>query len=82
MYELGEPGLAVVELRKALELGQPEAEVLPVLVNAMMQQGQYKRVVDDYLNKVLPEPQANAQLHTVVATALNILGRRADGPVR
>lgn len=78
LFELGEPGLAIVELRKALELGQPEADVLPVLAEAMMQIGQYKRVVDDYAAKVLPDAQANAKLQTAVATSLNILGRRAE----
>jgi putative PEP-CTERM system TPR-repeat lipoprotein len=78
LFELGEPGLAVVELRKALELGQPEADVLPVMTEAMMQLGQYKRIVDDYAAKVLPDALANAKFQTAVATSLNILGRRAD----
>lgn len=78
LFELGEPGLAVVELRKSLELGQPEVDVLPVLAESLMQMGQYKRVVDDYATKVLPDAQANARFQTALATSLNILGRRAE----
>jgi cellulose synthase operon protein C len=78
LFELGEPGLAVFELRKALELGQPETDVLPLLSRAMMQLGQYKRIVDDYAAKALPSANANAELQTAVATSLNILGRRTE----
>lgn len=78
LYEMGEPGLATGELRKALELRHPEVDVLPILARCMLRQGQYKRVIEDFSSKSLSDVDANADLQTSVATALNGLGKRSE----
>ncbi len=78
LSEKGEPVLAELELRKALELKQPDTDVLPLLMRALLQQQQYKRVIDDYAGKSLGVPLADAELKTALATAYLGINRKAD----
>lgn len=66
----GDAAAAQIELRKALDGKVPEAEVLPDMVRALLLAGEAARVVGEYGNTQLPDAQAQAELKTLVATAL------------
>ena len=78
LSELGEPGLAELELRKSLELKYPDAEVLPHLVRAMLRTGQFKRIIDDYATKPTSTPQFEAELKTLLAEAYLGLEKKTE----
>jgi putative PEP-CTERM system TPR-repeat lipoprotein len=64
-------------LRKASDLKRPDDEVLPLLSKALLLQGKNDRVIRDYGNVGLADPNATAELKTAVATAHSALGDRA-----
>ena len=69
----GDPASAEKELRRALALGQPRAQLLPLLVKALLAQGAYQGVLD--------ELHADANTAAVLAwrgQALSGLGKAAD----
>jgi len=78
LYRVEQPVLAVVELRKALDQGHPEAIVAPMLAKALLKQGQLKAVLGEFGAKTLPDPEADAELKTVVAQALQASGKPAE----
>ncbi len=69
LLDSGEPGLAEIELMRALELGAPEARVLPLLGRTLVAGGHMRKLLAQYGALELPEPQANAELKTSVAQA-------------
>lgn len=66
----GDPKAAVIELKHALELKHPELVVLPLLVEALAQSGQYRALIDGYGNAKLADPAAQARLLSFVAQAM------------
>ncbi|MEO8545622.1 MAG: tetratricopeptide repeat protein, partial [Burkholderiaceae bacterium] len=60
---------AETELRKAMALNYPDEKVVPPLAQAMLAQGQSKKLIDEFASKDLALPAAKAELLTALATA-------------
>lgn len=60
---------AAVEFRRARELKHPESAVAPLLAQAMLVQGQFKPVTDEFGDVSLDDPAAQADLLVTVAQA-------------
>ena len=69
LQEGGAPAQAEIELRRALELGHPESQVVPVLAHSLLQMNQAARVTSAYGQTEWPDAQATADLKVSVATA-------------
>lgn len=65
----GDPVGAAVELRKARDLKHPDAQVVPLLAGAMLQQGLFKAVNDEFEALELDDPKAQADLKVALASA-------------
>lgn len=65
----GEPVAAEIELRRALELQAPEAQVVPVLARAMLAMGQTTQLIAQFGALSWPDAGATAALKTLVAEA-------------
>lgn len=65
----GDFGGAETEYRKAQELGYAADEVIPRLANALLLQGQYRKLTTEYASQQLVTPLAQASLKTVLAQA-------------
>jgi cellulose synthase operon protein C len=74
LLDRGEAAAAESELQRALELGQPEVQVLPLLARALLMRKQAARLVAEFGTASLPDTQAAAQLKTLVAEAEASLG--------
>jgi putative PEP-CTERM system TPR-repeat lipoprotein len=70
----GDPVAAEIELRRALELGQSEVQVLPVLARALLAANQSARLVLQFGQVNLPDALAAAQLKSAVAEAEALQG--------
>lgn len=70
----GDPAGAEAELRKALELKLPLARVAPKLAEALLAQGQAKKLTDELSSVVLTEPADLAHLKTALAVAYGLQG--------
>ena len=75
LLETGDPAGALVELRKARELGHPEEQVAPETARAMLITGEHARVVSQFAASVLATPAAQADLSTSVAVAYAVSGQ-------
>jgi cellulose synthase operon protein C len=69
LLESGDPESAVVELRKAQELLVPEDQVVPEIVRAMLAAGDSDKVLSQYRSTKLGNPDAMADLQTMLAAA-------------
>lgn len=69
MLESGDLAGAEAELRRALELGQSEATVLPLLSGAMVGLGKGALLLQQFGKVTLPDAQADAELKTHLAAA-------------
>ena len=78
LLELGDANGAVVELNKAQELKLPADMLAPTLARALLAQGKFTQLVDQFQRQQLAEPQAAHSLKTTVALAQARLGRTAD----
>ena len=65
----GDPGAAEIELRRALELGQPESQVVPVLARALLATGQGAKLITLYGALSWSDGAATASLKALVAEA-------------
>jgi len=65
------------ELRRALELNQPADVVLPLLARAMTELGQQEKLVKDFGERKLGDPQAQATFQTLLGDALVRLNDRS-----
>jgi len=65
----GDAAGAQIELKKAQEGGYAQDQVLPLLVQVMLAQGQAKAVTDTYDQTQLASPDAQAELQTQLAIA-------------
>lgn len=68
---------AVIELTKALELGHPDGEVLPVLAQALLASGQPGRIVMLASSLASPAASADPQFATSLALAHAAMGDEA-----
>jgi len=66
---VGDAASAEKELRKALELKQPPAVVVPLLVQAMLEQDKPNKVIEEFGAMKLDVPQAEAELRARVGEA-------------
>lgn len=69
LLEQGDPVAALVELRKAQELGSPDEQVLPEMARAMLLTGEHAKVIGQFGQMQLKDPRAAADLVTSVAIA-------------
>lgn len=69
LLDMGDPVAALVELRKAQELQTPDDQVIPELARAMLLVGEESRLITQYADLKLKDPQAAAELKTALATA-------------
>ncbi len=76
MLGIGNPVAAEVELRKAKELAGDVNRWAPLLGQAMLQQFQFKKLVDELGDLQLTDPGAQTDLDVAVAAALSGLGQR------
>lgn len=60
LQETGDAAAAMVELRKAAELGYDENQLIPPLASAMVQQGEAKQVVEQFAGKNLANAEGRA----------------------
>ncbi|MBV7534748.1 PEP-CTERM system TPR-repeat protein PrsT [Duganella sp. sic0402] len=72
--DTGDLPSAEKELRRAVELGAPASDVLPSLGKALLQQGQYQKLLDD-----VPASQQQPQLQALRGHALLGLHRLDEG---
>ena len=63
------------ELRRSLELGQPEEKVVPLLAQALLELGQDDKLVKEFGERKLADAQAEAALKTRVGEAQMKRGR-------
>ena len=75
MLELGDAQGAEVELRRALELGEPAERVYPPLARSLVHQAEYKKVVDQFQG-VEGTAARNPELLTALGQALFGLRQR------
>ena len=66
---LGDAPTAEKEFRKALEYGQPQATVLPLLVDAMNQSGGAEKVIREFGETKLDDANARAELQARLGEA-------------
>jgi cellulose synthase operon protein C len=78
LLEGEEPTLAIVELRKALELRHPREEVIPMLAQAMLQRGQFREVISEFGLLALGDKVGVARLKTALGSAHLALGQAAQ----
>jgi putative PEP-CTERM system TPR-repeat lipoprotein len=69
LFESGDSAAALVELRKALELGQAPDDAVPVLARALLANGQAGRLLADHGKTRLSAPRAIAELQASLALA-------------
>lgn len=74
LLEGGDPLAAEIELRRALELGQSEADVVPLLARALLAANQPARLVMQYGRLSLSDNLVQANLKCAVAEAEATLG--------
>ena len=75
LLETGDVVGAETELRKALDLKYPKDSVIPQLVRAMLFQGQYKKIVEEFAKTELSQPAATADFQTSMAAAHLAMGK-------
>ncbi len=69
LFESGEAANAEIELRRALEYKHPQEQVLPLLAQVMLGQGQMKKVLSDYGSVRLSDKSAQAALDAHLSAA-------------
>ena len=76
LLNLGDAIGAEVELKKARELKHPDAEVVPLLAKAMVEQQRHKQVIDQFGALDLKDAAAQDELNATLASAWARLGKR------
>lgn len=69
LHDSGQMAWAETELRRALEAGQPESDVLPLMAAALLAQGKAQALLVQFGAVDLPDAQADAELKTLLAAA-------------
>ena len=65
----GDPVGAETELRKAMSLKYSDEKTLPTLAQAMLAQGEFKKLIQELADKSLSEPASKADLLTSLSAA-------------
>jgi putative PEP-CTERM system TPR-repeat lipoprotein len=74
--ETGDPVAAESELRKAAEAHYPADSVVPMLTESMLQQGEFRKVIDEFGKSTAPASLAKAAGLTAAGKAQFALGDR------
>ncbi len=69
LLETGDPVTAEKEFRKALELEYPADKAVPPLSKALVDQGEFEKLVSEFGQTQLTTPEANAELQTNLGNA-------------
>ncbi len=69
LLDAGDPVAAAVELQKAADLKFNPGLVIPALARSLIDQGEYRKVIETYEKTQLPDPAGIADLKTSIATA-------------
>jgi putative PEP-CTERM system TPR-repeat lipoprotein len=75
---IGDPATAEKEFRKAAEFGQPAAVVMPLIAQAMLENGAIDKVVAEFAGRQLDDAKADAALRAAVGQAQMRMGRLDD----
>lgn len=67
LLDAGDPVAAGVELQKAADLKFDPSRVIPALARSLVDQGEFRKVLDTYEKAMLPDPSGMADLKTSVA---------------
>ena len=79
LLDSGDPGSAVVELQKARDLKHSDNVIVPYLARALVLQGKYKAVTDQFGSAELGEPLAAADVKTSLSVSYFFQGEREKG---
>ena len=69
---------AETEMRKALALKQSQDQVVPFIVRAMVLQGQFKRLTEEFATTTLGDSKAQAELKTTLVRAYSAQGKNQE----
>jgi len=72
----GDAAGAVIELRRARELGHPDPEVVPLIALALLVQGQHDRLHQEFATVALDDAAAQADLKVTLAQSYAARGER------
>ncbi|MCW2313575.1 XrtA/PEP-CTERM system TPR-repeat protein PrsT [Rhodoferax antarcticus] len=75
LLDSGDAAGAETELRKALALNYPQDPIVPLLANAMLAQGQAKKLTDEFGKTTLTDKPAQGAFLTSLATAYAAQGQ-------
>ena len=75
LMDSGDAADAETELRKALALNHPQDQVIPPLANALLAQGQAKKITDEFGKTTLTDKTAQGVFLTALATAYAMQGQ-------
>ena len=78
LFENGEPGAAETEIRKAIDLKYSADETYPLLARALLQQGQYEKVITALADRKFTTPLAQADALTSLGLARLALGQNQE----
>lgn len=76
MQKRGEHSSALIELQRARALKYDNQLVVPAIVKSLLAQGKFKQIIEEYENFELANPEAKAELQSLVAQALNAEGNK------
>jgi cellulose synthase operon protein C len=76
LLQAGDAPGATVELRKALDLGHADTDVVPELARALLLESQFQGAIEQFGATTLKDATAEADLKTSIARAHGALGRR------
>ncbi|HSW04890.1 XrtA/PEP-CTERM system TPR-repeat protein PrsT [Aquabacterium sp.] len=74
LLENGDAAGAEAELRRAVDLKYPEAQVVPLRARALLAQGQLRKLTDELGSIDLKDPTLDIELQTTLATAYAMQG--------
>lgn len=77
MYKRGDAAGALIELERAFEARHDDNEVVPLLAQTLVVTGKTRRVIDEFADRKLSKPEAQALLLATVASAY---AREGDVP--
>ena len=74
LLESGDLAGAEIELRRALEKGAPRDELVPLLAQTLLNSGQSRKVIGEFSDQSLADPQAMATLQQYLTQAYLVEG--------
>lgn len=81
LLEGGDLAGAEIELRRAQELGAPRDELIPLLAETLLNSGQPQKLIGEFADQSLADPQAMSKLQQQLALAYMAQGNVPDAKV-